>query len=151
MTVKIPPSVQSFLAEKPVMGSAEQVVPLLTVDSNGFPHACLLSRAQLDATETEIRAAITSWGTRENIRRHGVALILVTQGDTVHHLKVGVLHAHDKNRVLLVAFELIAYKADSLGIEMQPMTFLATPWISNLEHWDETSIMLRSLDNHLNS
>ncbi|NNN18880.1 MAG: hypothetical protein HKL84_03385 [Acidimicrobiaceae bacterium] len=145
MTVTIPPEVSTFLAGKPVMGSAEQVVPLLTIDSNGFPHACLLSRAQLDATDTEVRAAITSWGTRENLRNHGVALILVTLGDTVHHLKVGVLHAHDENRVLLVAFELIAYKSDSLGIEIQPMTFLAGPWISSLEHWDETAIMLRSL------
>ncbi len=142
----VPIQIKEFLSAKPEMGSPEQVVPLMTVDSNGFPHACLLSRAQLDATETEIRAAITSWGTRANIRNNGVALMLVTLGDTVHHLKLGVLRAHDEKRVLLVAFEPVDYKADTLGIEVEPMTFLAGPWIASLEHWEETETMLRSLD-----
>ncbi len=146
MPVAVPEEVRTFLSGKPEMGKAEQVIPLLTVDSNGFPHACLLSRAQIDASGSEIRAAITSWGTRANLRYHGVALILVTIGETVHHLKLGVLRAHDEKRVLLVAFEPIQYKADTLGIQVQPMSFLAGPWISSLEHWDETATMLRSLD-----
>ena len=147
MALEIPEEIRIYLSGKPIMGSSEQVVPMFTVDLNGFPHPCLLSRAQLDATDTEIRAAITSWGTRANIRNHGAALILVTLGDTVHHLKLGVTHAHDEKGVLLVAFELVEYKADTLGIQLQPMTFLAGPWISSLEHWDETETMLRSLDN----
>ena len=146
MAVTIPREVTTFLSGRPEMGKAEQVIPLLTVDSNGFPHACLLSRAQINATDNEVRAAITSWGTRANLRSHGVALILVTIGETVHHLKLGVLRAHDEKRVLLVAFEPIEYKADTLGIQIQPMSFLAGPWISSLEHWDETEAMLRSLD-----
>lgn len=146
MSITVPPEVSAFLSGKPEMGSSEQVIPLLTIDAHGFPHACLLSRAQLDATDTEIRAAITSWGTRSNIRNNGVALILVTLGETIHHLKLGVLRAHDEKKVLLVAFEPIEYKADTLGIAVQPMTFTAGPWISSLEHWDETQIMLGSLD-----
>lgn len=147
MTIDVPKEISSYLSGKPEMGSPEQVIPLLTVDSNGFPHACLLSRAQLDATGSEIRAAITSWGTRANLRNNGVALILVTLGETVHHLKMGVLRAHDEKKVLLVAFEPIHYKADTLGIEVTPMSFKAGPWISSLEHWAETEMMLRSLDN----
>ncbi len=146
MSVTVPEEVAAYLSERPEMGRPEQVIPLLTVDSNGFPHACLLSRAQINATDKEVRAAITSWGTRANIRNQGVALILVTIGDTVHHLKLGVLRAHDEKQVLLVAFEPIEYKADTLGIQIQPMSFLAGPWISSLEHWDETEVMLRSLD-----
>ena len=146
MSVSIPDEVREFLSHKPEMGKPEQVVPLMTVDSKGFPHACLLSRAQLDATETEIRAAITSWGTRANIRNNGVALILVTLAETIHHIKLEVLRAHDQKKVLLVAFEPVEYKADTLGIVVEPMTFMAGPWISSLEHWDETAEMLRSLD-----
>lgn len=146
MGVILPQEVVLFLAGGPVMGSAEQVVPLLSVDANGLPHACLLSRAQLDASSAEVRAAVTSLGTRANLRRGGGALILVTLGDTVHHCKLGVLRARDSHGVLLVAFEPLEHKADTLGIPLEPMTFVASPWIASLEHWDETAVMLRSLD-----
>jgi len=146
MGVILPQEVVHFLAGGPVMGSAEQVVPLLTVDANGLPHACLLCRAQLDANPAEVRAAVTSLATRANLRRSAAALILVTLGDTVHHCKLGVLRAHDSHGVLLVAFEPLEYKADTMGIPLEPMTFIASPWIASLEHWDETAVMLRSLD-----
>ena len=146
MGVILPQEVVHFLAGGPVMGSAEQVVPLLTVDANGLPHACLLCRAQLDANPAEVRAAVTSLATRANLRRSAAALILVTLGDTVHHCKLGVLHARDSHGVLLVAFEPLEYKADTLGIPLEPMTFVASPGIASFEHWDETAVMLRSLD-----
>jgi len=146
MGVILPQEVVHFLAGGPVMGSAEQVVPLLTVDANGLPHACLLCRAQLDANPAEVRAAVTSLATRANLRRSAAALILVTLGDTVHHCKLGVLRAHDSRGVLLVAFEPLEHKADTMGIPLEPMTFVASPWIASLEHWDETAVMLRSLD-----
>jgi len=146
MGVILPQEVVHFLAGRPVMGSAEQVIPLLTVDANGLPHACLLSRAQLDANSAEVRAAVTSLATRANLRRSAAALILVTLGDTVHHCKLGVLRAHDSRGVLLVAFEPLEHKADTMGIPLEPMTFVASPWIASLEHWDETAVMLRSLD-----
>lgn len=146
MDVILPQEVVLFLAGGPVMGSAEQVVPLLTVDANGLPHACLLSRAQLDASATEVRAAVTSLRTRANLRRSAAALILVTLGDTVHHCKLGVLRARDSQGVLLVAFEPLEHKADTMGIPLEPMTFVASPWIASLEHWDETAVMLRLLD-----
>jgi hypothetical protein len=144
--VTLPQEVVTFLAGTPVMGTAEQVVPLLTVDAGGLPHACLLSRAQLDASATEVRAAVTSPATRANLRRSAGALILVTLGDTVHHCKLGVLRAHDSRGVLLLAFELLAHKADTLGIPLEPMTFVASPAIASFEHWDETAGMLGSLD-----
>jgi hypothetical protein len=146
MGVILPQEVALFLASGPVMNSAEQVVPLLTVDANGLPHACLLSRAQLDANSAEVRAAVTSLGTRANLQRTGGALILVTLGDTVHHCKLGVLRARVSHGVLLVAFEPLEHKADTLGIPLEPMTFVASPGIASFEHWDETAMMLRSLD-----
>ena len=148
MGVILPLEVVRFLAGEPVMGSAEQVVPLLTVDAHDLPHACLLSRAQLDATPAEVRAAVTSLRTRANLRRTAGALILVTLGDTVHHCKLGVLRARDSQGDLLVAFEPLEHKADTMGIPLEPMTFVASPWIASFEHWDQTAVMLRLLDDH---
>jgi hypothetical protein len=146
MGVILPKEVIGFLAGWPVMGSAEQVIPLLSVDANDLPHACLLSRAQLDASTAEVRASVTSLRTRANLRRTGAALILVTLGDTVHHCKLGVLRARDSRGTLLVAFEPLEHKADTMGIPLSPMTFVASSWIASVEHWDETAVMLRSLD-----
>jgi hypothetical protein len=146
MSVVLPEEVIHFLAGWPVMGGDEQVVPLLTVDADDLPHACLLSRAQLDASAAEVRATVTSLRTRANLRRTGAALILVTLGDTVHHCKLGVLRAHERRGVLLIAFEALEHKADTMGIPLTPMTFVASPWIASFEHWDESAVMLRSLD-----
>jgi len=44
------------------------------------------------------------------------------------------------------AFELLAHKADTLDIPLEPMTFVASPGIASFEHWDETAAMLRVLD-----
>lgn len=47
----IPPEVVTALAGQPVVGSWKSMFPLLTVDGSGFPHVCLLSRAELRADQ----------------------------------------------------------------------------------------------------
>lgn len=150
--MNLSPEVLDFFRDRPIVGSREQVVPLLTVDGDGLPHACLLSRAQLRAAGDEIHAVVASPQTKENLRRDGAAAVLVTLGDTVHHCKLRVRRVADgplapgKPPVLVAALGLVGLKADSIGIPLEPMTFLATEEIARVEHWEETEALLQSFD-----
>lgn len=148
--MNFPPEVLAFFGTRPSVGSKEQVVPLLSVDDEGLPHVCLLSRAQLVVAGDEIHAVVASTQTKENLRRDGAAAVLVTLGDTVHYCKLRATRIRDAPLVpggapvLVAALRLVGHKADSIGIPLEPMTFHATGEIARVEHWKETELLLES-------
>lgn len=143
--MRLPDDLVAYLAHGPVIGDDEQILPLLTVDEMGAPHACLLCRAQVTAVPGEIRAAISSPGTRENLAARPAALLLVTLGETVHHCGLSMAHATEADGVLGAVFAPVSHKADGLGIALSPATFVASEAIAEYERWDETAALLGSL------
>ena len=140
----IPDVVLSTLAGQPVPGVPEQAVPLLTVDQAGFPHVCLLSRAELEADQHEVRAAVASTRTRANLERDGRACLVVVEDTTAHYLKLRVTRRLEVAGRLALAFELEEHRADSLGIPLEPMRFTPTAALAELEHWDKSAEALEA-------
>ena len=91
--VVIPTEVVDHLAGSPTPGLPEAALPLLTVDEHGFPHVCLLSRAEVEADAEEVRAVIASRRTRGNLERDGRACLVVVSGTTAHYLKMQLTRA----------------------------------------------------------
>lgn len=145
MGLAVPRELVAYLSGMPALGTAESVIPLLTVDAAGFPHGCLLSRGQIAATGSEIQLAVTSPGTRGNLHERGRGLLLVALGDTVHHCKLRLLRLDEADELLVASCELVAHKADSLGIALAPMTFVASPEIARFERWEEAASRLEAI------
>ena len=132
----IPDDVVAALTGMPAPGVPEQALPLLTVDDRGFPHACLLSRAEVEADANEVRVAIASTRSRANLERDGRACLLVVEATTAHYLKLRVSRALVHEGRLGAALELIEHRPDSLGIPLDPIRFTPTDALAQLEHWD---------------
>jgi hypothetical protein len=134
--VVIPPEVVEQLTGLPTPGRQEAAFPLLTVDDEGFPHVCLLSRAELEADGGEVRAVIASRRTRANLERSGHATLVVVEGTTAHYLKLVLERSHLVDERLAAAFTVADHHADSLGIPLTPLGYLPTDNLSALERWD---------------
>ncbi|HWB68022.1 MAG TPA: pyridoxamine 5'-phosphate oxidase family protein [Mycobacteriales bacterium] len=144
--MQIPPEVAGLLQGIPTVGSTELVLQLLTVDADGSPHVCLLSRAQLVADDSAVRVVVYAGGTAANLDRDGRAtLVVVTDGAAYYlHLAVDRREATDS----LVGYTLAhrRYKRDAVpGSELRPMTYHVTPEMPGSEDWPTTRQLLARL------
>ena len=132
----IPDVVVAVLDGTPRPGVAEQALPFLTVDDAGFPHVCLLSRAEVEADAGEVRVAVASTRTRANLERDGRACLVVVETTNAHYLKLRVVRAVEHDGRFGAALELVEHRPDSLGIPLEPMGFTPSDALRELEHWD---------------
>lgn len=137
----VPPEIVLALAGQPVVGSWEPMFPLLTVDDPGFPHVCLLSRAELGADERYVYAVLASPTTTANLRRRPAATLLVIAGDTAHYLKLRVARS-SSSAPLAVAFELASAATDSLSIPLTPPRYLVDSSLPVREAWSRSADLL---------
>ena len=146
--MRVPDEVADLLRGSPEVGAWEQAFPFLTVDPGGFPHAALLSRAEMEVgpAAADIRAAVRSRRTRANLEREGRAALIAAQGETAHYVKLRVVRSAVRHDLLACAFEVVEHRADSLGIPLDPMRYRVTADIARAERWDLTADALRLLD-----
>ena len=133
MPTPVPSVVAEVLRGHPAVGSTEQAFPFLTVDPAGFPHVCLLSRAELDVVDDEIRAVIASTRSAANLERSGLATLLAISGSTSHYLKLRMQRHRSAGGVLTAAFAVADHIVDSLGIPLTPITCLVPENLDVLE------------------
>jgi hypothetical protein len=118
--------------------------PLLTVDELGFPHVCLLSRAELYANEHRIYAVLASPTTVNNLSRRPVATLVVILDDSAHYLKVRAAHISGPVPAAVI-FELASSVRDSLAIPLRPPRYLVTSSLPVAEAWAQSAELLASL------
>ena len=140
----VPPEIVAALAGSPEVGAWEPMFPLLTVDEAGFPHVCLLSRAELHADIHHVYAALASPTTVNNLSRRPAATLMVIAADSAHYLRLGVIHT--SGSVLTgVVFEAISSVRDSLAIPLMPPRYLVTSSLPVAEAWAQSEELLSRL------
>jgi hypothetical protein len=143
--VDLPQAVASLLAGRPTQGRIEQAFPVLTVDDAGFPHVCLLSRAQLQPTPTGLTALVSSPRTRANLRRRGIATLIAMTAEAAHYCKLRLIGSIEEPWALAAAFELVEHKADQSPVPLSPATYVPTNELEAAEQWDRGLALLRQL------
>lgn len=118
--------------------------PLLSVDGSGFPHVCLLSRAELQADARYVYAVLASSTTVGNLRRSRAATLLVVLGDSARYLKVRVVHIGEPKPAEVV-FEVVTAARDSLDIRLTPPQYLVADSLPVTEAWDRSAELLTAL------
>jgi len=144
MAMTVPPEIVAALAGSPEVGSWEPMFPLLTVDEPGFPHVCLLSRAELHSDVHHVYAVLASPTTANNLSRRPSATLMVIVDDSAYYLKLGVVHT--SGSVLTgVVFEVVSSLRDGLGIPLTPPRYLVTSSLPVAESWAQSAELLSRL------
>jgi hypothetical protein len=136
--MNVPDVVIELLAGHPGIGTTEQAFPFVTVDPEGFPHVCLLSRMELDVIGDEVRAVIASRRTGANLERSGQATLIAVAGMTAHYVKLRLARQARVEGVLAAALVAVDHVADSLGITLSPITYIVPEGLDEREDWHRT-------------
>lgn len=137
--MNVPDEVRRTLLGQPTVGTSDQAFLLITVDPVGFPHVCLLSRAELEADEFEIRAVLESRQTRDNLETSNVAtLIAVTDNDAAFYCKLRVQRMRECEGRSAVGFNVVGAKRDSVGVELTAFSFFVDRQLPVLEGWEKS-------------
>jgi hypothetical protein len=136
----VPDALVALLAGVPEVGAQEQAFPFVTVDAGGFPHAALLSRMELEVGpgRADVRAAVRSRRTRENLEQRGRATVIAVEGRTAHYVKLRLVRSMAVHDLLACVFAVVEHKADSIGVALTPITYSVTADIARAERWDTT-------------
>lgn len=125
----------------------EAAFHLLTVDPDGYPRVCLLSKAELAADGYVIRCVLRARRTIANVRRDGRAVLTAVGPQAAHYvrLQAQVIVEDSGSGGTGVRFMVTAEEADTLGIPLRPMTFRASAYVRDRERWDENRALLDRL------
>jgi hypothetical protein len=143
--MRVPAGVAALVRGPVVAGGREQAFLLLSTDAEGFPHTCLLSRAELDVTANELLAAVASPRTKANLGRDGRGSLVAVGGTVVHTCRLVLRRQVVADGLLGAAFEVVEHRADSLGIPVAPLSFLASAELAELERWQACEQLLARL------
>ena len=145
----LPPEVRALLAGEPDDGAWEPVAHLLTVDDDGFPRVCLLSRAELAAGELTaggdtVSCVVRARHTIANLRRTGQGLLVVAGSEAAYYVRLRMLAtlAEAAGGRLAAAFAVVAAEHDTLGVPLRPMTFRASAALRSYEQSDANRALL---------
>lgn len=137
----VPRAVIDAVAGRPTVGEWDVMVPILTVDRDGYPHVCLLSRAELDADDERVYAVLAS-STTIGVRRSRRATLLTVGADAATYTKLDVASTHEDNGRLLVIFTVAAVRRDGIGIPLRPPAYLVTETLAAQENWARSTALL---------
>jgi hypothetical protein len=145
-TIMVPEEVRRAVDGRPKVGTWEEMFALLTVDSQTFPHVCLLSRAELQADAVEIHAVIASPNTAANLRRTHRATLVVIGSDAGWYCKLQLLCSSvEEDTVLAARFQVVSIKHDAAGVALEPPRFMPTAALMSAEGWERSSRILAAL------
>lgn len=146
MVEHIPTSMVNTLIGYPEVGVSDIMIPLLTVDNGGYPHVCLLSRAELDADTNHIYAAVASTVSKSNILRDQRATLIIFTPSAAYYSKLDVALTKEDGNLLGVVFTLHSIKEDGdESFHMEPPSYLPTDAIASTERWERSRSLLHDL------
>lgn len=147
MELTVPTEVARLVEGSSVIGQEEQAFTLLTVDAEGFPHVCLLSRTELATSgqRQHLWAVVRGTTTQSNLTRSRQAALIAVAGTASHQLKLRVSELVEEGDLVAARFEVTWHRADDVGLALRPTTFVPTRALSEHEAWDRVTALLEGL------
>jgi hypothetical protein len=143
--MKVPGDVAAAVDGWPSVGQWDPMIPLLTVDAAGFPHVCLLSRAELEADGNHLFAVIASPTTMANLQRSGKATLVTVGRAAAVYTKLTTDQIVVEHDWIGVVFDVASVKFDALGITLTPPCYMPTESLAVQENWELIRALLVKL------
>lgn len=144
--MEIPDAVLSRLSGERGRGEAEPMFPFLTVDPDGFPRVCMLSRGELWPAGGELIAVLAARRAGANLERTRQATLLVVGEERLYYARLVLVAAERAASGALVArLGAQAVEEDGAGVALHPMTFTSTEDLATREHTSESRALAQQL------
>jgi len=146
---RVPTTVIEALTGYPQVGVSEIIIPLLTVDIDGYPNVCLLSRAQVDADAEHVYAVVAGLGTKSNILSNRHATLIIFTTGVVHYCKMDAASLSDQGNLLCAVFTIASTKVDGNGsLPVEAPRYIPTEAVVTFEDWGGSRAILSALKTH---
>ena len=141
------PELAAAVRGMPERGTWDRIFTLYSVDDDGFPHPCLLSRAAIDADARTFRVAVASSSrTVGYLRRRPRALLVFIGGETSYSCAAEVSAIRETGQGLTgIAMAITGVHRDSLGIPLRPASFWVSDAVPVAEAWDRSAALLAAM------
>lgn len=143
--IAVPPEVVATLAGRPAVGALEQAYVLVTVDDEGVPDICLLSRSEMEADTEQVRAVVAGRKPRANLARSGRATLIVVAAGVPTYLALRSGAMVERQGAVGVALFVTRVLRDDIGIELHPIMFRVEERLAATERWDRSTALLGEL------
>ncbi|WP_051178468.1 hypothetical protein [Nocardia concava] len=142
----VPAEVRTALAGRPEVGAWDPMFPLLTVDTTGFPHVCLLGRAELSTDADHVYAVLASPTTVGNLKRTGLATLIVIGATAAAYCKLTAGPGQlERDGLHGFEFTLAEVKFDSAAVDLTPPRFQVDARLTESERWQDSAALLAEL------
>lgn len=142
----IPDVVVTQLSGDRGLGEAEPMFPFLTVDADGFPRACMLSRGELWPADGELIAVVAARRASANLERARQATLLVVGGEQLYYVRLIVVSTkRTESGVLVARLTAESVEEDSAGVALRPMTFTSTRDLAERERTTQSRTLAQEL------
>jgi hypothetical protein len=122
------------LLNDPAPGAEQPVLPLFTVDDQGFPHATLSSARQWWTGDERLVCVLAAGRTARYLSRHPEALLLVIGERHAYSVRLHAARIQETDdRRVAVAFDVTATESDTRGVGLTPMLFQVTDELARQE------------------
>lgn len=143
----VPEELAALLRTRPRVGDRLQAFSLVTTDPDGRPQVALLSTAEVEVDEsrTALRLAVAGRRASAALRRRAPALFLGVTGADAHHVTLAPRHLLDVEGLLAVHADVVGYERDTVGVALDPLTYVVTEALTVQERWDRSARALDAL------
>lgn len=143
--VSLPDPVVAALEGWPEVARRESAHLLLTVLDSGFPHVCLLSRAELEPAGDHVLVVLAGRRSVANLDRDRRATLLVVADTTVYSVLLEAVHRVEHGGMVGFRARVSDCRADSLGIPLTPIGYVPPASLPSAERWEVTGEVLTRL------
>lgn len=133
----LPSPVVAALSGDATVGEWEPAHLLVTVNDEGVPDVCLLSRTELTTAGGRLRVVVASRKGRANLARTPTAT-LIAWADGLYYLAARVMRQVEVDGAAGYELAVTRVLHDDVGVALEPMRFRVEPWLSAAERWDRT-------------
>lgn len=142
----VPAEVRQALSGQPGVGTWDPIFPLLSVDAAGFPHVCLLGRAELAADAERVHAVLASPTTIGNLVRTRRATLIVIGSTAAVYCKLTATAAPlERDGLVGFEFAVAEVKIDSAAVDLTPPLFRVDDRLTDSERWQDSKAILAEL------
>lgn len=136
----------------PEVGGEEQAFLLVTAGDDGWPHVCLLSRAEIEASDgdpAEVRLVVRSRRTRAHLAgpgSSGRALLFAVVDGAARKWQLRVARTVDAGDAMAAALTVESAEDDRFpGVDLRPLHYTVPASLPSNERWTTSAALLDRL------